>query len=122
MRTARQEGRFHENARSTKKHTRLVALPNIARSRSARTQFVVSVVPALHTRYYGRDAPVPGYAHKMGSPRLRILLIHRPQWHDSRQTCTFAAGSSLPNPQRSQRTTNGRTRIWILVSARRVGR
>jgi hypothetical protein len=40
----------------------------------------------------------------------------RPQSHDSRPACTLAAGSSLPNLQRSQRATDGQTRIWTLVS------
>ena len=81
--------------------------------------FEVCVVLALDTRYYGRGASVLGYGHKMDSHDLRILMIHRPQWHDSRPNCTSAAGSSLLNPQASQRAINGRTKIWILVSARR---
>lgn len=82
-------------------------------------RFEVCIVLALDTRYYGRGASVLGYGHKLDSHRLRILMIRRSQWHDSRPDCTPAAGSSLPNPQASQRATNGRTKIWILVSARR---
>ena len=82
-------------------------------------RFEVCIVLALDTRYYGRGASVLGYGHKLDSHRLRILMIYRSQWHDSRPDCTPAAGSSLPNPQASQRATNGRTKIWILVSARR---
>ena len=105
---------IYENLRSTKNHTRLIALPNIARSCSTRTrtrtltQFVVSVVPALHTRNYGRDAPVLGYAHEI--PRLRILIIHRAtsvarfkanlhlsSWELSPEPATFATSNKWSN-------------------------
>ena len=108
MRTARNQSQaehFHKNARSTKSHARLVALPNTARSCSARTPYFLSsprCIPLLWLRrtcpwVCTRDSSSPNIDNSLTSVARFKANLHLRSWELSPEPATFATSNKWSN-------------------------